>query len=88
MKHLKNNHIALTSGSVFGIFHAVWALLVVMGIAQPLLNWIFDLHMIENPYHVMSFDVGKAVMLVIFTFVVGYVVGLIFSMIWNIVVKK
>ncbi|MBI3385823.1 hypothetical protein HY031_01930 [Candidatus Gottesmanbacteria bacterium] len=85
---LNGNTVGMIVGAFLGLLHLGWSVLVSMGLAQGLLNWIFDLHMLSNPYVVMQFDMTKAVTLVIFTSVVGYVDGWVFSWIWNMMVKK
>lgn len=84
---LNTNKVALTLGLLIGLWHLIWVVLVALGWAQPLLDFIFSLHMIANPYQVTGFDGGKAAMLVVITFVVGYVIGWVFATIWNSVRK-
>ncbi len=84
---LNSSKVALTLGVFFGGFHLGWSILVALRLAQPLLNFIFGLHMIANPYQVTGFDVTKAGLLVVITFVVGYVMGYIFANVWNKVYK-
>ena len=74
---------ALTLGVFLGGFHLLWSVLVLIGWAQPLLNFIFWLHMIQNPYMVTGFDITQALLLIIVTFGVGYMMGWIFAMLWN-----
>ncbi len=80
---LNPGKVALTVGLLFGGFHLFWSILVALGLAQPLLDFIFGLHMLANPYQVTGFDVMKAGMLVVVTFVVGYGAGYIFANVWN-----
>lgn len=74
-------------GFVLGLFtaglHLLWAVIVAAGWGQSLLNFVFSLHMLGNPYQVAPFDVVAAFFLVLTTFVVGYVIGWVFSNIWN-----
>lgn len=79
---------ALTVGFFFSGVHIIWSLLVLLGWAQALLNFIFWAHMIENPYTVTGFDFTRALTLIIVTFIVGAGVGKIFALIWNKVHKK
>jgi hypothetical protein len=88
MKKLNPHGVALVVGSTFGLMHFLWSFLVMMGFAQGLMDFIFSLHFLSNPYVLQMFDLGKALMLIIVTFVVGYVVGWIFTWIWNMMVKK
>ena len=74
---------AMTLGAFFGLAHAVWGLLVASNLAMPLLDWIFGLHFLNNPYSVQSFDVTRWLTLVVVTTIVGFVVGYVFSLLWN-----
>lgn len=79
-------------GLVFGLFvaglHLLWSILVVIGWAQMLLNFVFWLHMLGNPYQVMPFDFTAVILLLVITFAVGYAVGWVFSSLWNRLYKK
>ena len=74
-------------GLVFGIFlavwHALWALLVWFGAAQPLMDFIFRLHMITPPYKIAAFNLGTAATLVLVTAAIGYLMGWVVGFIWN-----
>lgn len=74
---------ALTLGVFLGGVHLLWSVLVLIGWAQPLLNFIFWLHMLQNPYQVTGFDITQALLLIIVTFGVGYAVGWVFATLWN-----
>ncbi len=80
---LNESKVALTLGILVGGLHLVWSILVALGLAQGLLDFIFSIHMLANPYQVTGFDVTKAGMLVVITFVIGYGVGYIFANVWN-----
>ena len=83
MKALSTQKVAL----VFGLFisggHLLWSILILLGLAQPLLNFIFWAHMLENPFQVTEFSLAQSGTLIIVTFVVGYFAGWIFSWLWN-----
>ncbi len=78
----------IVSAALFGGWHAFWALLVAVGVAQPLLDFIFRLHMITPPYTVMPFRPGSAVLLIAVTAVIGFVVGYVSAVVWNAMAKK
>ncbi len=88
MKTVHESHVALFLGSVLALFHAFWSLLVFLGLGKSLLDWIFWIHFLANPFKVRAFDMQTAVTLVIFTFVVGYAGGWVAGMVWNKVAKK
>jgi len=84
-----NKHkVALTLGSFVALVHLVWSLLVGFGFAQPWMNWVLGLHFLNNPFQFRPFELGTAIVLIIVTGIVGYVVGWIFSTVWNWVNKK
>ena len=74
---------ALAVRAFFGLWHAVWGLLVALNLATPLLDWILSMHFLNNPYSVQPFGVVKWVTLVVVTTIVGYAVGYVFSLVWN-----
>lgn len=79
-----NRHkLGLVFGAFLGACHFVWAGLVLSGIAQSLMNWIFRLHFIEPPYVILPFNFGVAVTLILVTSITGYVSGWFFGAIWN-----
>ncbi len=80
---LNPSKVALTLGVLIGGFHLGWSFLVALGLAQGLLDFVFSIHMLANPYQVTGFDITKAGMLVVITFGVGYGVGYIFANVWN-----
>jgi hypothetical protein len=83
MHKVNTNKVGLLVGSFIGGLHLLWSLLVAVGLAQPLVNFIFRLHMIKPFIMVDSFNIGLAITLVVITAIVGYVVGYILASIWN-----
>lgn len=83
-----NNSWGLIFGVFMGGLHALWAILVGAGLAQVFIDWIFALHMIRPPYVIAPFDALTAIMLVVVTFIIGYVGGWIFAAICNAFCKK
>lgn len=77
------NKAGLTVGAFLGLFHAGWSVLIVLGWAQPLLDFIFNLHMINPVYSVLDFNIITAVLLILVTSIIGYVCGVVFAALWN-----
>jgi len=77
------NKVGLVIGALIGGWHVLWALLVALGWAQPLIDFIFWAHMIKPIYVVNGFDPAAAVTLVVITSVIGYVFGLLGGIFWN-----
>lgn len=80
---LKVGATAMVFGVIVALMHAIWMLMVWLGLGQIYLNWIFGLHLITNPFQVLPFNMGTALVLIVFTFVVGYVLGWVFAFVWN-----
>lgn len=87
MKELNVNKVALSVGFFIGGWHVVWSILVALGWAQAVINFIFGLHMLSVPVQVQPFNITTAGLLVVVTFTVGYVGGKIFATVWNTVHK-
>jgi len=90
MVKLDKNKTGLVLGLFFAIVHAVWAVLVLVipGNLQNFIDWAFNLHFLEPVYTITSFNLVNAILLLIVTFVCGYVLGWIFAAVWNKLVKK
>ncbi|MFH1178538.1 MAG: hypothetical protein V1711_02345 [bacterium] len=87
MEAINKNKTGLTFGFLISFMHLVWSVLVAFGIAQVLLDFVLNLHMISIPMVVGPFNLVKALGLIIMTFVVGYVFGWMMAFFWNKCVK-
>ncbi len=81
--HVNPGKLAITLGAFVGGLHVVWSLLVGIGWAQGIINFVFWAHMMSLPVVVKKFELSAAVTLIIVTTIVGYVVGYVFAHIWN-----
>jgi hypothetical protein len=77
------NKIGLVIAVLIGGWHVAWSLLVLIGWAQPILDFIFWAHMIEQVHFVKPFDPMAAVTLIVITAMIGYVFGFVGAVIWN-----
>ncbi len=80
---IDKNKTGLTFAFLLGFIHLFWSILVALGIAQAVLDFVFDLHMLDMPIIVMPFSLLNAVALIIITFVIGYVFGWLMAFFWN-----
>jgi len=74
-------------GLIFGLLtslcHMVWIILILAGVAQPLLNFVFWAHMIQPVYVINSAEPSAAIALVLLTFTIGYLIGIGGGLLWN-----
>ena len=77
------NKVGLVFGVLIGGWHLLWAVLILLGWAQPIIDFIFWAHMIRPVYVIKPFDSIAAVTLIIITAVIGYIFGFVGAIIWN-----
>lgn len=75
--------IALVVATFVAAMHAIWASAVALGIGQTYLDWIFPLHLLNNPYIVAPFNLLTALLLTVVAFVATYVSTLLFLWLWK-----
>ncbi|MHB0977869.1 MAG: hypothetical protein ACYC1K_00445 [Minisyncoccota bacterium] len=80
---INKNKTGLTFGFLISFMHLVWSILVALGLAQAMLDFVLGLHMLSIPVIVASFSWGKALGLIVITFIVGYVFGWLMAFFWN-----
>ena len=73
----------LILGIVISGWHLCWSLLVAMGWAQPVINFVFWMHFITPIYVIEPFGFGRAILLLVVTAAVGFVFGSVFALAWN-----
>lgn len=83
MAKISANRLGLTVGIFTAAIHAVWAIIVALGIAQIGLDWVFPLHFLDNVFSTIEFGFVSALLLVVLGFVGGYVCGAVLGWLWN-----
>jgi hypothetical protein len=83
MSRVRPYSVGLVFALFLGMWHVLWSLLVWLGAAQWLLDFIFRLHMITPPYTVSAFNLGTAAGLVLVTACIGFAGGWAAGAIWN-----
>jgi hypothetical protein len=81
--HLNAQKTALAVGVFLGGLHFVWSVLVALGVAQAIYDFILWAHMIHLQLIVGPFDALASGTLIVMTFASGYVLGFIFARLWN-----
>ena len=77
------NKVGLVVGALIGGWHLLWALLVSLHWAQPLIDFVFWAHMIQPIYVIKSFNPLAAITLIVITAAIGYIFGFVGAIIWN-----
>ena len=83
MNMINKTRLGFVLGSVLGLCHVTWCILVATGLAQWSMNWIFRLHFIQPVYTIAPFNIRYAVALVVFTTLTGCVFGWLLAAAWN-----
>ena len=77
------NRAGLALGATLGAWHLLWSALVALGWAQAVADFVFWMHFIKPVYVIEPFAVGRALILIAVTSIVGYVFGAGFGMVWS-----
>ncbi len=85
MNKVSSNKIGLVLGGILALWHALWAVLVLAGVAKPIMDWILKLHFLNIEYSLNDFDIVNAVLLVLVTGAIGYILGVIVGWLWNMI---
>ena len=80
---VNKNKVGLVFGALLGGWHLAWSVLVFLGVAQSLYDFIMWAHMIHVSVTIGPFEFGTAVTLIIITGIIGYVLGYIGAWVWN-----
>ena len=73
----------LVLGLVLGGFHLCWSILVALGWAQPVIDFVFWMHFIKPIYVIEPFEITRAAILIVVTAGIGFVIGSVFALVWN-----
>jgi hypothetical protein len=75
--------LGIAFGALLGVTHLSWALMVALGWAQLLMDFVFWMHFIRPLYVIQPFSLSTAIILVVFTSVTGFVIAFVFEVILN-----
>ncbi len=90
MNKLHGGTVGLATGTFFALSHAVWAIAVgiMPDVVQQFMNFKFAMHFMNVPFTLQAFSWGGAVALVVYSFVVGYITGRVFAVVYNLFAQK
>ncbi|MBI5457329.1 hypothetical protein HY971_01205 [Candidatus Kaiserbacteria bacterium] len=79
-----NAHKAGLVGAIMlGGFHVVFSVLILLGWAQPLVNFSMWAHMVQSGPAFLPFDAVASLTVIVVAACIGYAVGFILSTVWN-----
>ncbi len=73
----------VTFGALLGGYHLCWSLLVALGWAQTLIDFVFWMHLIQPVFVIRPFSLTAAAALIVFTSIAGFVIALLLAALWN-----
>ena len=83
MQPISPNKAGLLLGALAGTWHLLWSALVLVGWAQPVIDFIFWIHFIKPVYLIEPFNTGIAIVLIVATAATGYIIGFFAGVLWN-----
>lgn len=83
MENIRPNRAGLALAVLMAGMHLAWSILVAAGWAQTVMDFIFRLHFIKLTYAIEKFDINIALLLIVITASIGYIVGWVFAVLWN-----
>mgnify|MGYP000170620084 FL=1 len=88
MRPINTIKTGLSTGAMLGLLHFMWAVLVLAGWGQVVLDFVLRLHMIHMTMAVGPFDWVTAAGLVALTASLGFAFGTIFAGLWNLLAAR
>lgn len=83
MKKINPCKLGSVVGGVVAIWHSIWAIIVFSGHAKEMLDWSLEMHFMHIEYSIEPFDFKNAILLILLSGMVGYVVGSVSALLWN-----
>lgn len=83
MRKINAMKLGLAFGAVLGLWHLGWAVLVAAGWAQAVIDFVLWVHFIKPVLQVGAFVPTTAIILIVVTSAVGFVIGVVLGAVWN-----
>jgi hypothetical protein len=68
---------------LLGGWHAIWSILVAVGFAQWVIDFVFWMHFIKPVFAIEPFDLARMLVLLAVTSALGFVIGYTLAWLWN-----
>lgn len=75
-------------GAFMGLWHLIWSMLVALGWAQAIIDFVLWMHFMKVPVTTAPFSLPTAAVLVAVTALIGFAAGTAFGALWNWVQRK
>lgn len=85
---VNKNRVGLFFGTIYGLCHLLWVLLLTLGLAQPMMDWLISMHFLNVTYTLNEVMAGKAILGIVMALVWGYIDGFILAALWNWIVGE
>lgn len=85
---LDGKKVGLTLGILFALMHLAWIFIVNLGWGQAATRLLYYLHFLDLSPTIETFSFIVAISGVITAFIFGYLIGWVFSALWNWVNKE
>lgn len=83
MSKLNPTKTGLAVGLLMGGWHVMWSILVAVGVAQWVIDFVFWMHFLRPVFMVESFDLARMLILVAVTSALGLLIGYALALLWN-----
>lgn len=83
MEKLNKNKVGLTLGLFSAFLHLIWSFLVYFEIADNLISKWYTNHFVSLTITITEFSFTKAILLILQTFITGFIIGWLFAFIYN-----
>lgn len=82
------NQTGLALAGLMVIWHVFWSVLVITGLGQAFLDFVYWAHYLSNPFVVGPFVLARALCLITIVAIAGYLFGCMFAWFWNQIHKR
>ena len=83
LRYLDVGKAGIVLATVTSGFHFCWSVLVALGWAQPVIDFVLWAHFIKPVYVIEPFEFARAATLVVITAGIGFLLGSAFALVWN-----